>query len=351
MSDPSTSRIGLYKSKSDGSELVNYTQDLGQNWDKIDAAVGFQACTSTTRPSAPYPGKAITETDTTYRTYFSNGTSPASGSWVEIPNSSATFNNSLKLASGKQLNIGASGSSAPIATVLASSTSNMISSRVTGDTVSRWFVNADGNMNWGIGGSTNTDIGLSRTGIGVLTVAGTLGVSSNLTVTGNTTVTGNLSASGIGQERYAVKAANTTRASTTTKTDDPDLTMPVVANAVYYVEFILAAQSSSTTPNINTAWNVPATATGLKFAHGPTNNATNFVTRTDTNARVSAHGYTTGLDYIINGSGVSVAILEKSIVTTGANSGTIAIQWAQNTSNATGTVVEAGSYMYIRRIA
>ncbi|MGY0062854.1 hypothetical protein ACWY4P_41015 [Streptomyces sp. LZ34] len=350
MPDPSTSRLGLYKSKSDGSELVSYTQDIGQNLDKLDAAVGFQACTSTTRPSTPYSGKPIRETDTA-RTYVHNGSSPASGGWVQIPNSASTFDADLDLTSGKQLNIGGSGSGAPIATMLTASNSNMISSRVTGDTVSRWFVNADGNINWGIGGSTTTDVGLSRSGIGVLTVTGSLGVSSNLTVTGNTTVTGNLSASGIGQERYAVKAANTTRASTTTKTDDPDLTMTVVANAVYYVEFILAAQSSSTTPNINTAWNVPSGSTGLKFAHGPTNNAATFVTRTDTNARVSAHGYTTGLDYIINGSGVSVAILEKSIVTTGGSGGTIAMQWAQNTSNGTATVVEAGSYMYIRRIA
>lgn len=332
MPDPSTSRLGLYKSKSDGSELVDYSQDLGQNWDRVDAAVGFQACTSTTRPSTPYNGKPIRETDTA-RTYVHNGSSPASAGWVQIPNAASTFDADLDLTSGRQLNIGGSGSTASIATINSATSANLISSRVTGDTVSRWFVNADGATNWGPGGSSSADVSLARSGTGILTLNG------SLTITG------------IGQERYAVKTANTTRASTTSKTDDPDLTASVVANAVYYVEFVLAAQSSSTTPNINTAWNVPSGTTGLKFAHGPTNNAATFVTRTDTNARVSAHGYTTGLDYIINGSGVSVAILEKSIVTTGANSGTIAMQWAQNTSNATGTVVEAGSYMYIRRIA
>jgi hypothetical protein len=73
--DPSTTRLALYKSKSDGSELVSYTQDLGQNWDKVDAAAGYASCTSSTRPSSPYSGKPIMETDTGYRTYFSNGTS------------------------------------------------------------------------------------------------------------------------------------------------------------------------------------------------------------------------------------------------------------------------------------
>lgn len=107
MPDPSTTRLALYKSKSDGSELVNYTQDLGQNWDKVDTAVGYQVVTSSTRPATPYPGKPITQSDTAYSTYFSNGTAPASASWVEIPNSSSTFGSNLKLASGSQLLIGA----------------------------------------------------------------------------------------------------------------------------------------------------------------------------------------------------------------------------------------------------
>jgi len=105
--DPSTTRLALYKSKSDGSELVNYTQDLGQNWDRVDAAAGFQVVTSSTRPSSPYSGKPIAQSDTNYSTFFSNGTAPASASWVEIPNSSSTFASNLKLASTAQLVIGA----------------------------------------------------------------------------------------------------------------------------------------------------------------------------------------------------------------------------------------------------
>ncbi|MEU8902203.1 hypothetical protein [Streptomyces mirabilis] len=107
MPDPSTTRLALYKSKSDGSELVNYPNDLGGNWDKVDLAVGYQVVTSSTRPATPYPGKPIAQSDTAYSTFFSNGTSPASASWVEIPNSSSTFGSNLKLASGVQLLIGA----------------------------------------------------------------------------------------------------------------------------------------------------------------------------------------------------------------------------------------------------
>jgi hypothetical protein len=195
--DPSTTRLALYKSKSDGSELVNYSQDIGQNLDKLDAAVGFQAVTASTRPSSPYSGKPIFQTDTSYSTYFSNGTSPASGSWVEIPNSASTFGGSLKLAAGTQVNIGASTSSAPLAVMSTTSSANVISSRMTGDTSnSRWYVNADGQTNWGAGGGSAADTNLYRSAANTLTTDDSLSVGINLSVAGSGSVTGNLSVTG-----------------------------------------------------------------------------------------------------------------------------------------------------------
>ena len=70
---------------------------------------------------------------------------------------------------------------------------NSFSTRVTGDTVSRWFMNADGGMFWGPGGSTATDTNLYRSAVGTLktdnifiaqvqtTTSGT--VASNFTLT------------------------------------------------------------------------------------------------------------------------------------------------------------------------
>ncbi|MEU3281583.1 hypothetical protein [Streptomyces antibioticus] len=185
MPDTPTTRLSLYKSASDGSEDVNYTQDIGQNLDKLDAAVGFQACTSSTRPSSPYSGKPIMESDTTYRTYLSNGTLPASASWIEIPNSSATYNNNLKLATGKQINIGASASPANIAILAASTADDIISTRISGDTQSRYLVEADGATYWGTG-TTAADVTLSRTSTSTLTLTG------NLTVTGSINSASNL---------------------------------------------------------------------------------------------------------------------------------------------------------------
>ncbi|MER7814554.1 hypothetical protein [Streptomyces sp. NPDC096153] len=172
MPEPATTRLALYKPLNDGSEQVNVQQDLNQNWDKVDLAAGFQIVTSGTRPSSPYPGKGIAESNTGYRTLFHNGTAPASAGWVEIPNSSAVFNNSLNLAAGQQLNIGSSSSSATIAVVNATTATDLLSARVTGDTQSRYLVDTDGAMSWGPGGSTAVDVTLSRSAAGRLMLAG-----------------------------------------------------------------------------------------------------------------------------------------------------------------------------------
>lgn len=235
MPDPSTTRISLYKSKSDGSELVSYTQDIGQNWDKVDAAVGFQAATSSTRPSSPYSGKPIFETDTSYRTYFSNGTSPASGSWVEIPNGSAQYNSTLRLASGKQINVNSSGSGATLAAVNAATTTDFISGRVTGDTVDRFLIDTDGTLNWGPGGSTALDTVLARTATGRLALTGT---NAALTI-------------GSATYRNALSSGPTTVANTVTETVIATATIPAgdaVAGAIYRMTAYGTA-SSTGTPN------------------------------------------------------------------------------------------------------
>lgn len=55
-----TTKLGL--TKPDGADLVDIAV-LNTNADKIDAAVGASIVTSVTRPSSPYSGQAIYETD------------------------------------------------------------------------------------------------------------------------------------------------------------------------------------------------------------------------------------------------------------------------------------------------
>lgn len=56
-----TTKLGLIKP--DFVDVVDIT-DLNTNADDIDAAVGFTICTSSTRPSTPWTGQSIFETDT-----------------------------------------------------------------------------------------------------------------------------------------------------------------------------------------------------------------------------------------------------------------------------------------------
>lgn len=60
-----TTKLGLFKPDPDpvtGDDVD--VDDINDNSDKIDAAAGFTICTSATRPSTPFDGQPIYETDT-----------------------------------------------------------------------------------------------------------------------------------------------------------------------------------------------------------------------------------------------------------------------------------------------
>lgn len=57
-----TTRLGLTKPAT--TDLVDVVVDLNTPYDVIDSVIPFVVCTSTTRPSVPYKGLAIYETDT-----------------------------------------------------------------------------------------------------------------------------------------------------------------------------------------------------------------------------------------------------------------------------------------------
>jgi hypothetical protein len=295
--DPSTTRLALYKSKSDGSELVSYTQDIGQNWDKVDAAVGFQVVTSSTRPSSPYSGKPITQSDTAYSTFFSNGTSPASASWVEIPNSSGTFGSDLKLASTAQLVFGA-------------------------------------------------DTNLYRS------AANTLKTDDSLIIGTNLTVSGNLAVTGIGQTQYIAKTADETINSSTTLQNDDHLVLPVVANAVYKFELDLyMIESTDFVGDFKMSFTCP---TGATFdMHGSGAHITDLSAGTSSNGewigKLATSSAAASLSFGVGTSLTGVRVYGRLVMSSTA--GNFQMQWAQNASDATGTTLKAGSIMTMTRIA
>lgn len=151
-----------------------------------------------------------------------------------------------------------------------------------------------------------------------------------------------------------VKTVATDRASTSTLADDPDLTTTLDANATYLIEFGLHMVSPITSAPVSvlikTQWTVPSGATGNRWAIGigSTQNESN---ANNVSGRFGVHGFATAVVYGSRGNSTSqIGALESAIVTT-TSSGTCAIQWAQNTSNAQASSMSAGSYMKIKRVA
>jgi hypothetical protein len=152
------------------------------------------------------------------------------------------------------------------------------------------------------------------------------------------------------------KSAQTTRASTTTVTDDPDLTTTLEANAVYDVWMLLMAgtagpASGGTNAGLQTKWTVPSGASGTRqvVGLGSTQTQTN---ADNVSARLGAHGFATAVNYGTRNSDNSLffTVWERATVFT-TSSGTLALGWAQVVSNATATIVAAGSSMHVKRVA
>lgn len=170
--------------------------------------------------------------------------------------------------------------------------------------------------------------------------------------TGNWWATGRTAsaASPIGEPLFKYKAAHTDRASTTTLTDDPDLTMTLDANAVWVVEFHLH-YAATDTARFRTAWTVPASAAGNRSAVGPDQGVILSSTSAGGAGRWGVHNFGTTATYGTRDSATNqcVAVEEATVITTTA--GTCALQWSQVTSSATATRLAQGSWMRAVRLA
>jgi hypothetical protein len=304
MPQSATPKLGLYRTLSDGSENVSVVLDLLNNWDKVDAAMGFTAVTSSTRPASAFNGQGIRETDTS-RIYVSNGTLPGSASFTTQP-----------LVFGVR--------------AVSASTARAVKTGLTADTVDdRFFFQNDGTHWWGSGAAT-VDTVLYRSAADTLRTDDSFVVGTNLTVLG------------IGQETLLERTTDTTTTSDATVNADTYFTFAMAASAKYHVTIV--ASVNGTAGDFKSMWVVPASATGVKFCDGPAVASTN---RDDTTVRKSAHGFATEVPYGTVATGCYIR--EEGLVTT-SGAGTWTWQWSQNSSNAAGTTVETGSYCRIRRV-
>lgn len=135
-----------------------------------------------------------------------------------------------------------------------------------------------------------------------------------------------------------VKTADTTRPSTTTYAADPHLAAAVAANTVYSGEVVGVYQAAAT-PQIKFQLSGPTGTTfeAVTWHYDPGTDewgiAGGGVSQSTPAAVV--------LGLVGTGSNVPFRIMFSAHV--GANAGTVSLDWAQNVSNATGTILRKGT--------
>ncbi|GAA4439360.1 hypothetical protein [Phytohabitans houttuyneae] len=149
----------------------------------------------------------------------------------------------------------------------------------------------------------------------------------------------------------ASKPGDTSRASTTTSTADPDLVLVLKANTTYNLMGQAYTTGGDNAGDFKYAWSWTNTGTVLMGAVGPHNSIASgsqgdaeWVFRAADSASPS-----TDTPYATSAGGVSVRINDRIIV--GPADVTLTLIWAQQNSNATATVLKAGSWVTATPVA
>ncbi|MGW2497285.1 collagen-like triple helix repeat-containing protein [Streptomyces pseudogriseolus] len=132
----------------------------------------------------------------------------------------------------------------------------------------------------------------------------------------------------IGQSRAVVKTADTSRASTITPAADPHLALTVAANATYIVEAVGVWTSGG--GGFRVDWTAPSGAS---------------MVWTDNDGAGSA-----ALGDDLTFAATTGTTFQGALIT-GSTAGTLTLRWAQNTSNTAATVLKAGCYLRLERVA
>ncbi len=156
-------------------------------------------------------------------------------------------------------------------------------------------------------------------------------------IPGALTVDGDLSVGGVGKVQVVHKTADQS-APTTTMVADTDLIVPVVANGIYVVQ-LRAVFTATTTADIKVSWqNLPA---GSSFTWTGASSLTG-----------TGSVFSDGVTDIWSGNGASTprSIWYDGLLVMSSTAGNVQLQFAQNTSDVTSTVMKAGSWMRVERI-
>jgi len=148
-----------------------------------------------------------------------------------------------------------------------------------------------------------------------------------------------------------MKPGDTSRASTTTSTADPDIVLVLKANTTYDLRGNLYTTGGNAAGAFKYAWSWTNTATVYMGATGPHNTLPSgseepgeWVFRPADSTSPS-----TETPYGTSTAGVSVRVNDRIVV--GGSDVTLTLIWAQQSSNATATVLKGGSYITATPVA
>lgn len=152
-------------------------------------------------------------------------------------------------------------------------------------------------------------------------------------------------------DNYVIKPADSTPRVVATLVADSDLTFPVVANAVYDVTFNVR-WAGLQVAGLRTSWTVPTGTTGNRECLGPGSANAVSTDANTTEMRWAVHGYGTAVLYTNPRNSVTLQTFteEKALLSVGSTAGSVTLNWGQNVANATGTLINAQSYVKYRRI-
>lgn len=225
----------------------------------------------------------------------------------------------------------------------AAAASSVFGTRVTGDTQDRLEIDADGKHLWGTGAAA-ADTNFYRSGVGALTTDTALSVGGSLTVTG------------IGGQLHARKTGDTIVTNSVAITQDPHLVATVPANSIWEMVGCLFYASGVITGDLNYQFTGPAGSSGFHTAVGPstvvnTDPPNEAVGASQSGNRTIATAIGSGRSYGVPNTGNVFGLEVKGMFEVAGTAGTISVDWAQQTAQATGTTLKIYSWFSLTRVA
>jgi hypothetical protein len=142
----------------------------------------------------------------------------------------------------------------------------------------------------------------------------------------------------------AYKSADQSVTSSTTLVNDTALVVPVASSATYIFWCMLYFEGGTlNSSDLKWGWTVPASTTMRYQAIYVSPASVLNIARAGTDASVLAAAS--------NGAGNSQTMQMFGTALVSSTSGNLQLQWAQNTSNGTATIVHAGSVLFAQRIS